>query len=279
MIRFFALENEYGNRLNLNSPKNGIFTEPEGLGYEINATYSKIGSSFIQNFMQDKQQTISGTIVFGGVNAYQGYQNFTGFINSSLKIKLLYKTDAGEYYRDIDVISLGKTEITQKMVMECPVRFICKSLFYANHINRFKIERVEGEVRWAFRWPARFNDYGSRKIIFNNNGHVAAPFELELYVYCENPSIKVNQNGIELAVCKFPTILQENEKIIYSSLDGNLYCYRIGKNKKENFTGKLDINNTNFFKLPTGDCEVEFTSDTGAQNRTMITIYKFFRTV
>lgn len=280
MIRFFALENEYGNRYELNNSETGVLLEPQGLGYEINTSYTLIGNSFIRDFMRDKQQTVTGSLTFSGAVAYQNYQAFTDFISSSDNLKFVYATDAGEYFRNVDIVSVGKSEITQKRVLECPIKFMCRSLFYSNHINRFKIERVEGEVRWDFRWDVRFNDYGSRSLTISNNGHVPAPFELELYGYCENPKITVSQNGKEVAKCIFPTTLQVDEKIIYSSLDGNLYCYKVNKNgSAENFTSNLNIHNTNFFKLFVGDCTMDFTSDTGAANKTILTVYKFFRTV
>ena len=164
--------------------------------------------------------------------------------------------------------------------MECPVKFNCKSLFYSNRVDRFVVSRSEGELRWDFTWPARFNDYGFRRVVIENTGHVPAGFELEIYGYCENPSVIVTQGGKELFRVQFPTILQTGEKILYSSVDGNLYCYRVDEEGKEsNFSDSLDINNTNFFKLPVGDSQIEFTSDTGASNRTVMTIYRFYRAV
>ena len=280
MIRFFALENEYGNRYELDSPEKGFLSDPQGLGYEINSSYSPIGSSFIRKFKKDKQQTITGSVLFVGGNVYQNYQTFVNFINASEKLKLVYITQAGEYLRDIDVARVGKSEITQKKVLECPVDFACRSLFYSNYVDRFRIERVEGEARWDFRWDVRFNDYGTRAVNVSNNGHVEAPFEVEIYGYCENPKITIFKGAEVVASVVFKTTLQEGEKITYSSLDGDLYCYRIdAQSGRENFTSKLDIHNTNFFKLPVGDCTVDFTSDTGAANRTLLTVYKYFRTV
>nr|DAY18879.1 MAG TPA: Baseplate protein [Caudoviricetes sp.] len=280
MIRFFALENEYGNRYELDSPEKGFLSDPQGLGYEINSSYSPIGSSFIRNFKKNKQQTITGSVLFVGGNVYQNYQTFVNFINASEKLKLVYITQAGEYLRDIDVARVGKSEITQKKVLECPVDFACRSLFYSNYVDRFRIERVEGEARWDFRWDVRFNDYGTRAVNVSNNGHVEAPFEVEIYGYCENPKITIFKGAEVVASVVFKTTLQEGEKITYSSLDGDLYCYRIdAQSGRENFTSKLDIHNTNFFKLPVGDCTVDFTSDTGAANRTLLTVYKYFRTV
>jgi hypothetical protein len=126
----------------------------------------------------------------------------------------------------------------------------------------------------------RFNDYSSRGVDFTNAGHVEAPFELEIYGYVEYPKVTVKVGNKEVSSIRFDTILQEGEKLLYSSMDGNSYCYRVNaEGTTENFINKLDITQTNFFKLPTGESLVEFTSETGAANRTVMTVYQFYRTV
>lgn len=280
MIRQFYLENEYGRRWGLNSPASGLLTKPSGLGYSMDASYAAIGHSFIRNYIKEKQQSISGTLIFGTESPYKACSNFIAYVNGAESLKLIYKTDAGEYYRNVDLLEVRKTEKTAAKVLECPVKFNCKSLFYSNRVDRFVVSRSEGELRWDFTWPARFNDYGFRRVVIENTGHVPAGFELEIYGYCENPSVIVTQNGKELSRVHFPTILQVGEKILYSSVDGNIYCYRVDERGVEsNFSDSLDINNTNFFKLPVGDSQIEFTSDTGATNRTVMTIYRFYRAV
>lgn len=280
MIRQFYLENEYGARWDLNRPDTGLLINPDGLGYSMDTSYIAIGNSFIRNYMRDKQQEISGTLVFGTQTPYLACSRFLEFSNAASALKLIYKTDAGEYYRNVDLVKFGKTEMTEARVLECSVVFRCQGLFYSDQTERFVVGRSEGELRWNFRWPSRFNDYGSRSIDVNNTGHVPATFELEVYGYCENPIVVLRQNGKELHRVEFPTILQTGEKILYSSVDGNLYCIRVDdEGNEENFSDFLDINNSNFFKLPVGDSQIEITSDTGASNRTVLTVYKFYRAV
>ena len=280
MIRQFYLENEYGQRWNLNHPDSGLLINPDGLGYSMDTSYVAIGHSFIRNYLKEKQQSISGTLVFGTKVPYRAYSGFITYVNMAESLKLIYKTDVGEFYRDVDLVEVRKTERTETKVLECPVKFTCRSLFYSNQVDRFVVSRSKGELRWDFTWPARFNDYGFRRVLVQNTGHVPAGFELEIYGYCENPSVIVTQGGREVSRVKFPTTLQTGEKILYSSVDGNLYCYRVDEEGVEsNFSDSLDINNTNFFKLPVGDSKIEFTSDTGASNRTVMTIYRFYRAV
>lgn len=278
-MRKFYLENEYGQRWNLNRPDTGLLVNPDGLGYEMDAGYSMMGDSFLRTYMQAKQSQVSGSLVFGTQSPYTAFRAFADWTNRAGRLRLIYAPSTAEYYRDVDAVKLDKSEIG-KGVLQCRVQFMCRSLFYSDRTNRFAIDRVDGEFRFDFRWPVRFNDYGTRGIRFNNAGHVPAPFEMEIYGYVEYPKVTVKLGNVEQASIRFDTILQVGEKLEYSSLGGASYCHRIdAEGRRENFISHLDIMQTNFFKLPVGESTVEFTSDTGATNKTTMTIYQFYRTV
>lgn len=280
--RSFSLINEYGQEYSLDDARlYGLFTEPEGLGYEYSASYINVGDAFVRTKMKAKQGTIPGTIIFGGKAPYSIYNQFSLFIRGSKTLKLLYKVpgNARAYYRDVDLVKIKKTEI-EKGVLSCPVEFYCKSLFYLNTNSNFMISTVEGELRYTIQWPARYNDYSERTVILSNNGDVEAPFTLSLSGYCENPTVTLSRDENVIASVKFPVILQPEEKIIYSSLDDNMYVYKIGADgAKTNIVQLLDIAYENFFKIPVGDYNISFTSDTGAAYETSLTMYKFYRTV
>lgn len=278
-MRKFFLENEYGVRLDLNSPDVGFLTSPSGLGYNMTANYVNIGNSYLNSYMNTNQAEIKGTLVFGGRNPYESYEKYVDFANAAQKLRIVYVPITGEYFRDVDMVSIDKGEMG-KGVLSCTVSFKCRSLFYINKEDRFVIERSEGELRFDFRWPARFNDYSERAVIFDNRGHVPASFTAEIFGYTENPVIEIVVNGVVMAKVQFDVILQEGERILYSSLDGDLYCYKAYKDgRQENIASTLDINNLNFFKLPVGECLVRFTSTTGVTNKTVMQIYQFFKTV
>lgn len=278
-MRKFFLENEYGVRINLNSPDVGFLTSPSGLGYNITTNYVNIGNSYLNSYMNTNQAEIKGTLVFGGRNPYESYEKYVDFVNAAQKLRIVYVPITGEYFRDVDMVSIDKGEMG-KGVLSCTVSFKCRSLFYINKEDRFVIERSEGELRFDFRWPARFNDYSERTVIFDNKGHVPASFTAEIFGYTEHPVIEIVVNGIVMSKVQFNVILQDGERILYSSLDGDLYCYKVYVDgRQENIASTLDINNTNFFKLPVGECLVRFTSTTGVTNKTVMQIYQFFKTV
>ena len=281
IIRSFKLVNEYGQECDLNNAeKTGLLTEPQGLGYDHAVSYIDIGDAFIRTKKKAKQGVVSGTLIFGG-KPYESYAAFNDFVRSSKELKLIYKTPGStvSYYRDVDLVQLAKTEL-EGGVLPCPVEFYCKSLFYSNIKNNFTVSTIEGELRYDIRWPARYNDYSERTIMLSNNGDVDAPFTLSLNGYCENPVVTLLKDKEVIASIKFPVILQADEKILYSSLDDNMYVYlQRSDGTKENMIQLLDINYDNFFKIPTGDYAISFTSDTGAAYTTSLVMYKFYRTV
>lgn len=280
MIRKFYLENEYGQRWDLNNPATGLLTNPNGLGYEMEYSYSRIGHSFVKNYLKDKQQKITGTLVFGGESPYRSYAACVQFVNEAQSVKFVYTTDAGEYYRNVDVVKIEKTELTMERTLEPDITLMCKGLFYSNQTDRFIVSRTEGEMRWDFTWPVRFKDYDSRNMFISNNGHVPAAMQMEIYGYCENPSVIVRQGNQELYRLTLPIKLQAGEVVYYSSLDGDLYCYKVDTEGNEtNLADILDINNANFFKLPIGESRLEISSDTGALNQIVLAIYRFYRAV
>jgi len=112
VVREFYIENETGQRFSMMDIEKGCFlSAPTGLGYSYDTQYSQIGNDFIPNIRKLVQGQIAGELVFKN---YDNYKNFTDFIESSEKLKFVYKVpfENGfkEYFKDIDISSVDKTE-------------------------------------------------------------------------------------------------------------------------------------------------------------------------
>lgn len=280
--RSFALRNKYGQEYDLNdAEKTGLLTSPKGLGYNYSMTYIDIGDAFVRTKEKTKQSVISGTLILGGANPYEVYEKFNDFVRKSKELTLMYKVPgkSAYYYRDVDLTKIEKTEIDGN-VLKCPIEFYCRSLFYSDTQKNFTISKAENEFRYDVSWPAIYNDYNEREITLSNTGDVEAPITLVIEGYCENPTLILKDEDEKFAEIKFPVTLQKNEKILYSSLDDDMYVFYQKENgERENIIQLLDISNENFFKVPKGDTSIRFTSDTGAAYTTSLTMYKFYRTV
>lgn len=282
MARKFYMRNKYGQIWDLNSSRTGFFASPAGLGFSKEAQYISIGSRFLTGNLKDAQMHVTGIIKFGrdgNKTPYEVQHEFIQFTEVSDSLELVYETPAGKYYRAVDLVAFGKTEKAAGL-LSCDVDFACKTLFYNSSVDRFIVTRADGELRYSFRYPARFNDYANRKVLVNNDGHVPAAFTAEIFGYTEYPRIVALRDKQEIARVEFDTVLESGEKIYFSTVDGNIYCYRQDEDGEiTNFAYNLDINNENFFKLPLGETELMIASDTAVTNRTIFEIYRYYRTV
>lgn len=275
MASKFYIMNEKSTRYDLNSPDKGVFTSPDGFGIEHSVDYLKIGNTWSKDKEELTQPAPSGKIVFP-VKPYQTFNDFINFINSAKELVLVYQP-AGllkEYFAEVDIISIDKGGFHSEALV-VPVKFKCKTLFFTEEIFEYHIKRTDKEMRWDFRWEARFNDQNNLHFEFHNDGHVESPFVLSFTGYCLNPTVIVVQEGKEIYKSKYSVELQANERLEISTFDGDLYIRKNGYDAKS----LLDFTQENFFKLPTGDSEIYFSCEAGIMNNVLLNLEKYYKGV
>ena len=284
-VREFKLVNEKGQTYSLMDIKNyALLTEPDGLGYSYTTSYTKVGEVFINNLKEQEQVQITGICNF---LYYENYTNLVNFIESSESLKLSYKIpliDGSqiEYFKNIEIQSLGKTEKDEKGILSCPISFDMTSLWYEQKEYTYDMSAGDDEVRWNFKWGSRFANYNSRKLEFNNTGHTLAPIYLEIDGVVNNPEIIVtDSNGTTLFNLLININIVQYEKFIYSSVDGDI------KILKQNVDGTyenlfkqayIDIANNNIFKLPLGTSNIIIQADNEIVSATL-NIYPYYKSI
>lgn len=116
MVREFYIENDKGQRFSLMNVESFCFlNSPSGLGYSYNSEYVQIENNFIQSTNKLAQGQIGGDLVFKN---YENYKNFVDFVQSANFLRFAYKVpyENGfkEYFKDIDISSVAKTEKRRK---------------------------------------------------------------------------------------------------------------------------------------------------------------------
>ena len=277
-MRKFYVENEINERFSLWG--NRVYmVEPEGLGIKHDASYIRIGNSFLRNKMHVSQSEISGLIEFVDPGANKRFNEFYNFCAAASELYLVYDPgDGTEYIRDIDIAEVGKTERTGG-TLPISINFTCKSLYYLRDNNRFTFEPIENEKRYDYTYDYTYGDYGTYQATFQNNGHVDAPFECSIYGYCVNPTIKIIKGNETLYEVIFPVIVNEGEFIRYSSRDGMLEATLVSGSVETNLMNILDITKDNFFKFPIGTSNIVFDSESESTNIITVTIYKMYEVV
>lgn len=275
MVREFNLINEKGQKFSLmDINEYCLLTEITGLGFSYNTEYSKIENTYTNNIRELEQGQPSGIANFSN---YDNYEKFVNFIINSEKLKLEYKIPKKDkvntYFRDIEIQSLEKTEIQTTGVISEPIALACLSLWYEENKYIYTVEEITDELRWDFEWDSRFTDYENRSVIFENKGHVEAPFLLEMGGYILNPSISIYVNKQKINELKLNTTINEDEKLLYSTKENELFIYKVSNDGTiENLFNSLDLNNINFFKLPKGVSEIKLSAENEILNA-KLTIY------
>ena len=283
-IRNFYLENENGNRIDFQSFNGEIFLyNVSGLGYEETVSYEQVGDTFVTTDKQLVQKPIEGTLEFDN-KSYDEYHKFVNFINKSKSLKLIYVpklTNRIEFYRDIDFVRIDKSEEDDFGILSCPISMIPKTLWYKKEDVKIKITSSPNEVRWDFKWDSIFIDYNNKNIIYENMGHTESAIQLVMNGYIKNPTITIYQDEEKIYELKIEIEIQEYEKYLFSSKDGELYI------KKQNTDGTyenlfknpyIDIKNINIFKLPLGVSKLQIHADNDI-NDARISILEFYKSV
>lgn len=289
-MRTFRLINEKGQAYALNDVQSGFLYEPSGMGYALEYSYTKIGALWKENYVRNKQGTISATMLFAGSTPYNAEKEFLAFVRQSKDLKLERTTTAGVIFKDVLIVSYEISEITEGNLLLCPLQMLARSLWYTNTSEKATIiGSLDDEVRYSYSWPSRFNDYSNGYLTFNNDGSEEAAFTLDFHGGISNPSVELDVNGVVKYTLDIPETVSIGSRIIWSSVDGNLYCYKGTDEAVENFkatgdtTGltnivdQFDIANTNFFKFPVGTSRLHITADSALTNPILVSIYKYYR--
>lgn len=267
MVREFKLVNEKGQTYSMMDIHNYcLLTEPSGLGYGYTAEYEQLGNTFITNLRRMEQGQINGQVNF--LN-YDNYKKLVDFIEKSESLKFSYKVPltngVKEYFKDVQIKDITKTEIQENGVMSENITFDCLSLWYEENKIIYTITPQESELRWDFRWDSKFGDYSARNLSFINQGHVEAPILVSIDGQVLNPRIELYIEKQLYQTVEINTLIDQYEKLLYSSKENDFYINR--QNTDGTLTSLFDLDvinfaNDNVIRLPKNkSCELLLKAD------------------
>lgn len=279
-MREFYLKNELGETYNINDLTNMACVLKNEIGYSTKYEYAQSNNYFFEKSAVLNQKGIELEITFL-TNAYKTFQNFIKFIESSKKIFLLngikIENKMKYYYRELKVSKIEKIYESLDLI-KCSLSLDFLSLWYEEKNKIITIENLENEIIWDFDWDSVFISENTN-IIFENNGHVEAPFLLELSGTLINPVISILQNEKKINELNLSLNLEVEEKLLLSTRDTDIYIYKqLSNGNLENIFNNLDLNKTNFFKFPIGTSIMRINADTEITNG-KLTIYTEYKTI
>lgn len=284
MVREFKLINEKGQTYSLMDIENYcLLTSPSGLGYSYTTEYERLKNTFITNLRNLEQGQIIGNVNFKN---YDSYLNLINFIERSESLKFSYKipfkNGYKEYFKDVNIQNITKTEIQINGILTETIAFDCLSLWYEENKVVYEIKPTENELRWDFKWDSAFEDYDTRSLKYINNGHVEAPIEVTIYGAVKNPTLELYIEGDLYQSVKVTTDILEFEKFKYCTKENGFYINKIkadGTVESLFDLDNIDIDNDNVIRIPKNkSCEIKLKSDTEIANAEIV-IYPQYKAV
>ena len=131
-MRKFYIENEAGERRDLNG-KTGIFlSNPAGLGVKLNNQYADLENGFFRNIgsKAEPQGNSVADIVFTK-KAYDTYRNFLNWLFAAKELSLIYSPyEPLEFYRKVELQYLTKGELGAGKWLTTPISLPCLTPWY-----------------------------------------------------------------------------------------------------------------------------------------------------
>jgi len=285
MVREFSLLNEKNQKFSFMDIYNYcLLTEPSGLGVSVDIDYAQLGNVFVTNTKKIAQGQIGGTVNF--IN-YDNYKNLVDFIARSERLKLLYSIpfEGGtrSYYRDVNVASLGKTELGNTTgILSEPIVFDCLSLWYEPKTIRYQMEKGTNQIIWDFEWNSRWIAFNTSNIDFTNDGHVPAAIQLEIPGEVVNPELELYLNDELIQTISITSQVSVGQTFEYSSKENDFYIKKILSDGTEQNLFSLD--NVDFsqdliIRLPQGQTStLKITADTDIESA-ILTIFVYYKAV
>lgn len=149
-MRRFGLITGSGKEIDITSDKI-FFYQPDGLGYEENLSYRRIGHQYSLLDRYHEQGEISGNILFMGKNPYSQFKTFVYDTYRSGLI-LTYTMDEGStvYKRNVVISSIQKTELNLGGYLDCPITFKASTPWYLE-VGVYTVPvRVSGNNGWKW---------------------------------------------------------------------------------------------------------------------------------
>lgn len=193
MVRQFFIKNAKGQSYDLLDTKKVMFFSPEGLGYEEDTDYFKIGAVYAPLNPSFKQIKIKGKLIFAGDDPYRDYFNFVSFARQAPLV--LSYTTFDTFYLNVDIAGLEKTELTQFRYLQVPVEFLARGVWYKNE-SKYTAP-VTGELPvYPYVYPDVYPAETRQSVYFKSNAVQESPCKIIIYGEAVNPVWRHYHNSV-----------------------------------------------------------------------------------
>ena len=255
MVRQFSIKNAKGQSYDLLDKNKVMFFEPDGLGYEEDTDYLRIGTTYNPLNQNCKQIKIKGDLVFAGSDPYRDYFDFVTFARQAPLV--LSYTTFDTFYLKVDIAGLDKTELTRARYLHVPIVFMARGIWYKNESKY--IEPSTGEMPvYPYVYPDVYPPEALQAVFFTSNAIQKSPCRIIIYGEAVNPVWRHYVSGKLIESGAYNGTIAEGNRLVIDStvMPYSILEYDSGGRVVADRYALCDFSTKRFFMLRMGNNEI-----------------------
>lgn len=211
-MRTFALINNDGLRYELTEKKVSFLHSVDGLGYQREIEFQRIGEHFSLVDDHLSQGVISGSVKFWQPGAYEQYFKFSQFCQNK-PLKLAYSPNNGiTFYRDGYVSKITKSE-SNSNVLSASIEFKAITPWY-KVVSAYNSGEITGGKVYNYVYDYQYSEGVLQTVIINSDSYENSPAKITIYGPLVNPSWSHYLNNKLVATGKVNGTIEKNNKLV-----------------------------------------------------------------
>jgi len=288
--RKFYLQNAAGTRVDLNGLKNVLATDPTGLGSDLSPVFGDLTGGFFKLLSNENEpQTPVGMKInfTNKANAYSQFQSLARFISAAGDGLTLVYCPIGsvEYYRDVSLSYLKKTEKARTGWLTCQAEFLPLTPWYLPSSLSVDLAPVLSDaMRYSWRYDTdRYvrSHSANYSATLSPAGDIPAALQIVFEGAINTPLITLTgmSTGTVYGRCQIDKVLHAGDVLEYSSAKNNAYVRLLSGGVTEDLDNEIDLDTDPFFFLPlTETCDLSITGIAISGEASVKVLY-YYRTV
>ena len=260
-VRTFKLINSTGAEWDL-MRKDAFLYEPDGLGFDKENEYMRIGSTYDMVQEIPSQKAVSFTMVFKNYVVFREFSNFITYTPLKLAYKPYPTSDWA--YLDGMFTSVGKGEIDHdRKRLLCGCTFTGHSLWYIVKPARRTSDDVESPKKYSYTYGYTYADELNGFIRITNESSDNSPGKITIMGPVTDPAWFVTVNNVTIASGSIAADIPDGDKVVINSKDGSLEVseYSVADNVLvRNLYQLTDFSKETFVTFPPGNSVLFITS-------------------
>ncbi len=260
-MRKFSLINKDGLSYELTEKKISFLYNVDGLGYQREIEFQRIGEHFALVDDHLAQGIITGIVKFWQPGAYEQYFKFAQFCQNK-PLKLSYIPNNGTvFFREGYVTKISKSE-SGNGVLRANIEFKATTPWY-KIVSVYNSGEIIGGKVYDYSYDYKYSEGVLQTIVINSDSHENSPAKITIYGPLTNPSWSHYLNNVLVATGKVNGSIETNNKLVIdtTTIPYTIRQFDMNDNLISDMYQLSDFSTYRFMKLGYGENVISVTQE------------------